>query len=42
MDRFGFERLRITTRGLRYWALLQPPETQPDKSLASANISLPH
>jgi exopolyphosphatase/guanosine-5'-triphosphate,3'-diphosphate pyrophosphatase len=40
MDRFGFERLRITTRGLRYWALLQPPETQPDKSLASANISL--
>jgi exopolyphosphatase/guanosine-5'-triphosphate,3'-diphosphate pyrophosphatase len=24
MDRFGFARLRISTRGLRYWALLQP------------------
>ena len=24
MDRFGFVRLRISTRGLRYWALLQP------------------
>ncbi|MGD1084268.1 MAG: Ppx/GppA family phosphatase [Verrucomicrobiota bacterium] len=23
MERFGFERLRISTRGLRYWALLQ-------------------
>jgi len=31
MDRFGFARLRISTRGLRYWALLQPPECQPDK-----------
>jgi len=24
MDRFNFARLRISTRGLRYWALLQP------------------
>jgi exopolyphosphatase/guanosine-5'-triphosphate,3'-diphosphate pyrophosphatase len=24
MDRFGFSKLRISTRGLRYWALLQP------------------
>ena len=24
MDRFGFARLQISTRGLRYWALLQP------------------
>ena len=23
MERFGFARLRISTRGLRYWALLQ-------------------
>ena len=31
MDRFGFARLRISTRGLRYWALLRPPEPEPDK-----------
>jgi exopolyphosphatase/guanosine-5'-triphosphate,3'-diphosphate pyrophosphatase len=30
MDRFGFARLQISTRGLRYWALLQPPECQPE------------
>ena len=24
MDRFGFARLQISTRGLRYWALLEP------------------
>jgi exopolyphosphatase/guanosine-5'-triphosphate,3'-diphosphate pyrophosphatase len=28
MDRFGFARLRISTRGLRYWALLQPLDCQ--------------
>jgi exopolyphosphatase/guanosine-5'-triphosphate,3'-diphosphate pyrophosphatase len=30
MARFCFARLRISTRGLRYWALLRPPEIQPD------------
>ncbi len=29
MERFGFARLQISTRGLRYWALLQPPPHQP-------------
>jgi exopolyphosphatase/guanosine-5'-triphosphate,3'-diphosphate pyrophosphatase len=28
MDRFGFTRLHISTRGLRYWALLQPLDCQ--------------
>jgi exopolyphosphatase/guanosine-5'-triphosphate,3'-diphosphate pyrophosphatase len=27
MDRFGFARLRVSTRGLRYWALLQSDES---------------
>jgi exopolyphosphatase/pppGpp-phosphohydrolase len=31
MARFRFEQLRISTRGLRYWALLHPPEGQSDK-----------
>ncbi len=26
MERFGFAHLHISTRGLRYWALLQPPD----------------
>jgi exopolyphosphatase/guanosine-5'-triphosphate,3'-diphosphate pyrophosphatase len=26
MDRFAFQNLRISTRGLRYWALLHPPQ----------------
>jgi exopolyphosphatase/pppGpp-phosphohydrolase len=29
MERFGFARLHISTRGLRYWALLQPQGCQP-------------
>ncbi len=36
MERFGFKRLRISTRGLRYWALLQAPEQQPKELAASA------
>jgi len=36
MDRFGFARLHISTRGLRYWALLQPPDPQPKKAAPSA------
>ena len=31
MARFRFEQLRISTRGLRYWALLHPPEGESDK-----------
>jgi exopolyphosphatase/guanosine-5'-triphosphate,3'-diphosphate pyrophosphatase len=27
MARFGFVEMRVSTRGLRYWALLQPPPT---------------
>jgi exopolyphosphatase/guanosine-5'-triphosphate,3'-diphosphate pyrophosphatase len=36
MERFGFVRLHISTRGLRYWALLQPPDPQPKKAAPSA------
>ncbi len=36
MERFGFTRLRISTRGLRYWALLQEPESRPKEPPADA------
>ncbi|MGA2554774.1 MAG: Ppx/GppA family phosphatase [Verrucomicrobiota bacterium] len=29
MERFGFGQLRVSTRGLRYWALLQGPDERP-------------
>jgi exopolyphosphatase/guanosine-5'-triphosphate,3'-diphosphate pyrophosphatase len=36
MERFGFARLRISTRGLRYWALLQGPEYRAKEPPAAA------
>jgi exopolyphosphatase/guanosine-5'-triphosphate,3'-diphosphate pyrophosphatase len=36
MERFGFKRLRISTRGLRYWALLQGWEQHPNEPVPAS------